>query len=232
MLRKIRGSHSPIYRGRSIVARRSRRMGVSGSLRQTVAIQGATPARSLRNTRLSVWEETRPGRRGGGLVRRKSKTKLLANSKRVLDSRKGERLTQTLISQHCGLRTKFFGGNNPSKFDILVDGSVRVECKDSRRGYGGRWHFPIARHGELNESEVDFYIFALRGMAKRARVYVILPAPIGKTGLCMSMRSLLTRYARFIDNWDAITNLARERRAAKTETGEAKPQAEQFLEAA
>jgi hypothetical protein len=136
-------------------------------------------------------------------------------TKRVFtEARKTELAARTQIAIHCKLPTKHVG-DQQLPFDIVVGetAAVRVEVKDARRGFGGRWFFAIKRRGRLNESFVDFYVLALRGLAKRRRIYVVLPAPLKTKSVVISWRTLIRKYVKHVDAWHLIGALHKERRA-------------------
>ena len=158
----------------------------------------------------------------------KPKSKAKRPKKRVFtDARKTEVAVTRLIPRYCNLSARHVG-DQQLPFDVVVGGrvaSVRLEVKDARRGYRGRWFFAIKRRGVLNENFVDFYVLALRGISKTRRIYVILKAPLKAKSVAISWRSLIRKYVKQIDAWHLISALHAERKR-EAETGEtgAKPE--------
>src|SRR5690349_10198844 len=87
-------------------------------------------------------------------------------------------------------------GSYSHPFDVTADG-VRVEVKDSEIDPNKQlWRFNLHRHGALDESQTDCYVLCLRGLAKCARLFVILPAPQNKKTIQISLRGLFNKYAK------------------------------------
>jgi hypothetical protein len=83
-------------------------------------------------------------------------------------------------------------------FDALVNGK-RVEMKAARFSKG-KLKFNIHRHNVLDESSVDVYILRLDDFPySRKAVHLVIPAPIGRHTVSITIRSLLSRYHRYID---------------------------------
>ena len=92
-----------------------------------------------------------------------------------------------------------------SPFDLLCAGK-RIEVKVSpRRPYDNKWFFNIHRHGILSESEVDVYILRLENVPDcKAAIHLIIPAPIGKPTVGITIRSLITRFGRYYNRFDFL----------------------------
>src|SRR5437870_12223683 len=97
-----------------------------------------------------------------------------------------------------------------SPYDLLTAGGQRVEvkyagfrrlAKDGRMG----WKINFHRHNILDETEVSWYVAVLdadsAGLFGKAVLSLVLPAPIQKTTLQLSPRSLVSRWAGFVNNW-------------------------------
>ena len=100
-----------------------------------------------------------------------------------------------------------------SEYDLLTAGGQKIEVKyasfrrlktDGRMG----WQINFHRHGVLNESEVNWYAAILdadsTGLFGKAVLSLILPAPINKTTLQLSPRSLVSRWAGYVNNWSGL----------------------------
>jgi hypothetical protein len=126
-------------------------------------------------------------------------------------SKKAEYAVTELIRRHCGIRAKAVGGNGKgsSPFDVLTERGVRVEVKDSKRNARGEWYFNIVRHGRLDERQVDAYVFTLRGLGKR--VFVVVPAPVETRSIKMTLRTLVNKWSRYVDNWGLIAQMDKKR---------------------
>lgn len=93
-----------------------------------------------------------------------------------------------------------------AKYDILANGK-RIEAKQSEFGSGRKqaWFFNIHRHGVVEESQVDFYILRLEAAPIfKAAIHLVLPAPIGRPTIVISLRSLLVRYGKYYNRVDLI----------------------------
>lgn len=63
-------------------------------------------------------------------------------------------------------------------FDVVVNGR-RIEIKSANFSSNrGAWSFNIHRHGKLDESQVDYYLFRLN-LVDRPPEHMLFPAPIG-----------------------------------------------------
>lgn len=91
-------------------------------------------------------------------------------------------------------------------FDLLVNG-WQCEVKHATPSEEGKWKFNIHRHGELNESFVDFYIFSLDGVPfSKQSVYVLKKAPMGVKTIEMSFRTLMMEHAEGLDTPTMLQN--------------------------
>jgi hypothetical protein len=91
--------------------------------------------------------------------------------------------------RRCGLETSYAGYYSP--FDLAVNG-WRVEVKTGDIDADGEWGFNIHRHGKLDESHVDFYVFVLNGMPYlKGSLFMVRDAPIGTKTMRVSVRTLL-----------------------------------------
>jgi hypothetical protein len=114
----------------------------------------------------------------------------------------------SLLRRH-GFAVTYTNHNCP--YDLLVNETARVEVKcASYRPLAGReddlgWSFNIHRHGIVAEGQVDAYILRLEeapfGMGA---IHLVFPSPIGKPTVGISLRSLLTRYAKY---YNAFSNI-------------------------
>jgi hypothetical protein len=102
-------------------------------------------------------------------------------------------------------------------FDLYTPRGTRIEVKSSefRAGKSSNntgWIFNIHRHGKVNNDSVDFYVLRAepgkfsRVLGFRYAFYLIIPArEMGKRAtIVVSVRSLLTRYARHFGRFDLI----------------------------
>lgn len=99
-------------------------------------------------------------------------------------------------------------------FDLLTSDGIRIEVKYSPyRDLGGRklgkkaWVFNIHRHGLVAEGQVDAYVLRCARAPEvgiGAAIHLILPAPVRKATICITPRSLLTRYAQFFNRVDYL----------------------------
>ncbi len=93
----------------------------------------------------------------------------------------------------------------PSPYDLLVGEKHRVEVKVCARRTDGFWFFNIHRHGILDESSVDAYILRLEQVPEfKCALHLVIPAPIKRSTVTISLRSLITRYARYYNRFDYI----------------------------
>jgi hypothetical protein len=120
--------------------------------------------------------------------------------------RNGERATVTWLRRH-GVKCKRVADYN-SRFDVLTDSGLKIEVKTaslgSRRGRDC-WRANFHRHGKLKESGVDFYILVLdENDLFSCRIFVVIPAPIGSSTICITARTLVNRFAANINNWSLI----------------------------
>lgn len=102
----------------------------------------------------------------------------------------GEYSLLATLKRH-GFNCQHMGVYNP--FDVLVDGKIRIEVKSASMNRHGEWKFNIHRHGVLDESEVDFYVFRLDGIPHHPNgAHLMAKAPLGTKVFRVSIRSLLT----------------------------------------
>lgn len=92
-----------------------------------------------------------------------------------------------------------------SPFDLLCAGK-RIEVKVSpRRPSDNIWFFNIHRHGIMSEGAVDVYILRLENVPDfKYAIHLIIPAPIGKATVQISLRSLITRFGRYYNRFDLL----------------------------
>ncbi len=98
--------------------------------------------------------------------------------------------------------------NYDSHYDIYVN-DKRVEVKVAKaqkdRQNHSVWRFNIHRHGVLKETGVDAYILRLEDVPEFTyAIHLILPAPLGVMSVSITMRNLITRYAKYFENFVAI----------------------------
>ena len=104
-------------------------------------------------------------------------------------------------------------------YDFYTPNGTHIEAKWSpfsvvNELVGGpqkAWKFSIQRHGELNESVVDFYVFRLdvtselKPIGISRPIYLVVRSPIGTHTITITAKDLLTgRWAHCVDNWRAI----------------------------
>lgn len=92
-------------------------------------------------------------------------------------------------------------------WDVTCNGK-RVELK-AASFTKNFWRFNVHRHGRMNESPVDFYVFRLEAapaiLLGKAAIHLVLPAPLETPTVAISPRSLLTRYAKYFNRFDLIS---------------------------
>jgi len=102
-------------------------------------------------------------------------------------------------------------------WDIETSAGLRIEVKAGRlmrqkkKGHLIRssfWAVSIARpHGRehrLREDGVSFYVIRLLGNSDLRKVYLVLPAPVKKKQLQVTVRQLLTKYRDNVNTWGLI----------------------------
>src|SRR6266516_3377400 len=100
-----------------------------------------------------------------------------------------------------------------SPYDLLTAGGQRIEVKyagfrrltkDGRMG----WKINFHRHNVLDETEVNWYAAVLdadsTGLFGKAVLSLVIPAPINKTTLQLSPRSLVSRWAGYVNVWSGL----------------------------
>jgi len=130
--------------------------------------------------------------------------------------RRSEYQVASQIRFHCKTKCRAVGGvkrvaadgtnRGTLPYDVLTKNGLRIEVKDSIRNKRGEWVFNFARHGKLDESEVDFYVLCCRGLSKHYRVFVVIPAPMRLKYKRISLRMLVNQWAKYIANWQQITD--------------------------
>ena len=96
-----------------------------------------------------------------------------------------------------------------SEYDLLTVGGQKIEVKWSSfitKADGWRGHvLNIHRHGALDESAVDWYVAVLgpdpTNLFGNAVHSLVIPAPVEKHTLVISPRSLVTKWAGYVNNW-------------------------------
>jgi hypothetical protein len=94
---------------------------------------------------------------------------------------------------------------------IAADG-LKITVKVATKGAGG-WRVNIHRHGELDENGTDAYIVALEN-GRTHPYYLIFAAPLGRSCLRISDRSLHRQYRENVNNWGLLCSLAKRESAA------------------
>lgn len=83
-----------------------------------------------------------------------------------------------------------------SRFDILVDGQIKIEVKSlypvrTERGVI-RWRANIHHGGKIDESYTHFYVFCFNNVPHmRQKLYLLYKAPINSMTVGISMRRLI-----------------------------------------
>lgn len=91
-----------------------------------------------------------------------------------------------------------------SPFNLLCAGK-RIGVKVSGGRADGSWQFNIHRHGTVREDHVDVYILRLEKVPGFERpIHLVMPAPLGRHCVTVSLRSLLTRYSQYFNRLDYI----------------------------
>jgi hypothetical protein len=95
-------------------------------------------------------------------------------------------------------------------FDILY-GEKRIEVKASRRSDNGLWYFNIHRHGVLKEDGIFAYIFRVEDVPGfEYALHLVVPAPLGRSTIVLSLRSLILYWGRFANRLSVIDPAVRE----------------------
>ncbi len=112
--------------------------------------------------------------------------------------------------QRRGLRPERSGYGDPHDIICRKTG-MRVEVKSAKLSHGF-WKFNIHRHGKLNESQVDAYILRLNGIPfSKNAIHLILPSPLRRYTINISLRSLLTIYAKYFNEFKYLNGNGRGR---------------------
>lgn len=84
-----------------------------------------------------------------------------------------------------------------SPWDIAMrDLKIEVKCSEFSRG---QWTFNIHHGGVLDES-ADFYVFRLLSCPYwKAAIHLVIPAPIRRKTVTVTPRTLVTRWAPYVD---------------------------------
>lgn len=110
-----------------------------------------------------------------------------------------------------------------AKWDLECKGK-RIEVKSggalqivsSSGSFQTRWQFNIHRHGVLDESQVDVYILRLEDVPEfTSAIHLIVPAPIGREVVKISLRSLITQWAVYFNRVDLIDSSIKPPRAVE-----------------
>jgi len=115
-------------------------------------------------------------------------------------------------------------------FDLITDGNTRIEVKfaelrpiNPAKNLG--WAFNIHRHGKVSNGSVDFYIFRCE-MGKRIgklmgfsnAIHLVIPSPIDKTVIAVSLRSLIRgQWAQYLNNPKAILEFEKRKNGSEKE---------------
>ena len=137
--------------------------------------------------------------------------------------RKAEKLVQNRLRK-LGVRSKLVSSYQ-SAFDLTTAGGQHIEIKcASYNAEDSSWTVTIARHGKMTDEErVTAYVFLLRGHPgtglKQKSIWVIMPRPVRKRNIRLTLRRLLGDLHPFVENWGLITEGERRREAKQTEVG-------------
>lgn len=129
-------------------------------------------------------------------------------SNHLADSAKSEQAVSNAL-RNRGIKNNLVRFKH-APYDIICKNGTRVEVKHSKRNAKGVWRFAISRHRVLDESEVDFYVLSLTGLAKWTRIFIVLPAPLNTTSIQISLRSMFNQYAGAIRAFHLIENAEQE----------------------
>lgn len=89
--------------------------------------------------------------------------------------------------------------------DLLLGGKLRLEVKCSSPNDHGKWTFNLHHHGVLDESRVDLYIFRIEKLPEFSHaLHLIVPAPLNRLTVSMSLRSLILRWGQFANRFDLL----------------------------
>lgn len=78
------------------------------------------------------------------------------------------------------------------KFDILMDGNIKIEVKSASFGNDKTWVFNIHRNNVLDEKEVDFYVFHFDGVPfSKKPIYALFKAPLNSYSMEFNMKRLI-----------------------------------------
>jgi hypothetical protein len=100
-------------------------------------------------------------------------------------------------------------------YDLLVGGKARVELKVAKVPYKPKksglelWRFNLHRHGVTIDDGADFYVLCLPPIPQlmmKYYTYLVVPADDlkGCLGIAISVRGLLTRWAKYFNRWQDI----------------------------
>jgi hypothetical protein len=108
-------------------------------------------------------------------------------------------------------------GKVRSPFDIETANSIAIEVKSASYKLKRKsWVVSISRYGKLNEGPVHYYVIALDlgrvfHRAKHKRIYLIVPSPIRRKQLVITLHRLLTDWKENVGRWDMIIEAERRR---------------------
>ena len=103
---------------------------------------------------------------------------------------------------------------NGCGFDILANNLIRIEVKVAiksqpvPRSAVEVWRFNIHRHNKISPDVIDFYVFSIPAIASLGFKYglaLVVPGiEVSGKLITVSPRSLISKWAKWINRWDLI----------------------------
>lgn len=99
----------------------------------------------------------------------------------------------------------------PTKGTALSIEGATVAVKIASASTRSKWMVNIQRHGQLDERGIDAYLFVLLGVPGNDSMplYLIMPAPVGRTTFQFSFSSLVKTYAGCVEDWPTLREICK-----------------------
>jgi len=96
---------------------------------------------------------------------------------------------------------------------LMVDGA-RVSIKFASSSSKGQWIANLHVHGKLTEKGIDAYLFVLRDVPGNSAhpLYVLMSAPLRRSGINFSVNSLLTTYSRHVSAFGDLKEIVKRKK--------------------
>lgn len=143
---------------------------------------------------------TLSGRLASGWSIERAFTEKQSGQKHIVAGNRGESLIRAKLYSGPGFKVL----SRSSLSHDMIANDARIEAKYTTLNREGEWRFNIHRHGILDESGVDVYVFCLDGVPGGNPLYLVLPAPIGSPTMVFSVHSLVKKYYPHVENWEII----------------------------